>query len=154
MTSNDMAGLTTNHGGVKLRRLLLAACCAALLCAGNRLAGDTPTKVYEVAQRRVRPPGAPRYSDVCFSSRWRRPNTFEMTAAFHATRLDWVYSTDPNWIAECKKRGYHFGGALNSTLPDTPGSKSWKVGRCRDKDGNLVTAPWMVNWVPASGISG
>jgi len=100
-----------------------------------------------------RAPGAPRYSDVCFSARSRRPvnaedthDTFRDAKAFHATRLDWVYSSDPVWIAECKRRGYWFGGALNTILTDAPGEKTRERGRILDRDGQRIAAPWMKSW--------
>lgn len=110
---------------------------------------DFPPRVRPVE----RPPGAPAYSDVCFSSRWPRPrgpedphNTFEAARAFHATRLDWVYSTDTTWIQACTDSGYHLMSALNSKLPDEPGSNLRHQGRILDRDGNPVTAPWMKDW--------
>lgn len=106
-----------------------------------------------IAKKVKRPPGAPRYSDVCFSSRWRHPkdnkdthDTFRDAAAFHATRLDWVYSYDPTWIRECRKRGYHFCGALNTILPDAPEQATWTKGRICNEKGELLTAPWMPGW--------
>lgn len=109
--------------------------------------------VRQIARKSVRPDGAAKYSDVSLSSRWQRPmnendpyNTFETAQAFHATRLDWVYSTDSTWIQECKKRGYHFVAALNSKLPDEPGGNTRKQGRIRDRERNFVTAPWMQGW--------
>lgn len=113
-----------------------------------------------VAVSANRAPGAPRYSDVCFSPRWRRPqhaddpyDTFRDAAAFHATRFDWVYSTDPAWIAECKERGYRFTGTLNTILTDAPGENTREAGRILDKDGNRVAAPWMRAW-PSPGYWG
>ncbi len=121
---------------------------AFLSCQTNQI-----KTVYEIAQKSNRPAGAPKYSDVSFSSRWHRPidendphDTFETATAFFATRLDWVYSTDSAWIAECKSRGYHFVSALNSKLPDKPGGNSRLKGRVKDKAGNPVTAPWMEGW--------
>ena len=107
----------------------------------------------DLAQPAVRPAGAPLSSDVCFSSRWRRPidaedphDTFRDAARFHATRLDWVYTTDSAWIRECTELGYSIGTALNSKLPDTPGADQRVRGRMRNRGGSLVTAPWMVGW--------
>jgi len=126
-----------------------------LLAAGIAHAerGDSSVAVPSLARPSVRIPGAPHYSDVCFSSRWRRPlnaedphETFRDAAAFHATRLDWVYSTDSSWIRECTERGYSIGTALNSKLPDTPGVEARHTGRIRDRDGAYVTAPWMAGW--------
>ena len=109
--------------------------------------------VSQIAIKPNRPKGAANYSDVSLSSRWRHPinendphDTFQTAQAFRATRLDWVYSTDPKWIQECKQRGYHFVAALNSKLPDEPGGNVRERGRIRDRDGNFVTAPWMQGW--------
>jgi len=113
----------------------------------------TMKTVADMARKTKRPQGAPKYSDVCFSSRWKRPrndedthDTFRDAAAFHATRLDWVYSWDKEWISKCKKMGYVFGGALNSKLPDGPGLKTRKKGRIKNQKGEFVTAPWMKGW--------
>jgi len=131
--------------------VIAALAIGSLLAIGN----ESPhvKTVSEVAEIAKRAPGAPRYSDVCFSPRWRRPkeaddphDTFRDATAFHATRLDWVYSTDPAWIAECKTRGYWFTGTLNTILPDAPGADSREKGRILDKSGNRVAAPWMRNW--------
>ena len=108
--------------------------------------------ISDIALKSNRPQFVPRYSDVCFSSRWKHPkndndthNTFRDAKDFHATRLEWVYSFDPEWIKECKKQGYSFGGTLNSKLPDTPGKSTKNKGRIHDKTGQPVTAPWMHN---------
>ncbi len=100
------------------------------------------------------PPGAPRYSDVCFSSRWERPmspqDTFETFAAaktFHATWLNWVYTTNPAFIRMADSLGYKVQVALGPTLQDLPfGSNEFKIGRITDKNGNPATAPWMKTW--------
>jgi hypothetical protein len=114
----------------------------------------TPFKtVSGTAERTARAPGAPKCSDVCFSSRRMHPgnaqdphDTFRDATAFHATRLDWVYSANPAWITECKSRGYWFGGALNTILTDAPGKKTREQGRILDKDGRRIAAPWMQSW--------
>jgi hypothetical protein len=127
------------------------------MAAGLGLAFGTTTAAGELLSASVRPTprpaGAPRHSDVCLSSRWRRPldktdtnDTFQAAAAFHVTRLDWVYATDTNWIADCRRQGYHFGGALNTILPDTPHTKDRKLGRILDASGKRLTAPWMTTW--------
>lgn len=109
--------------------------------------------VSEIARSTKRAPGAPKYSDVCFSPRWKRPRnaddpheTMRDAKAFHATRFDWVYSTDPVWIAECRRIGYWFTGTLNTIFPDAPGVSTREKGRILDKDGNRVAAPWMRDW--------
>jgi hypothetical protein len=107
----------------------------------------------DMAKPRPQVAGAPLPSDVCLSSRWRHPrneddphDTFETGDAFHATRLDWVYSLDPQWIKSCRDRGYRFGATLNSDVSDTVGSGTREKGRIRNKNGDPVTAPWMVRW--------
>ncbi len=127
----------------------------ALTVATHAAENDTqPTRtVFDIAVKSNRPPGAPQYSDVCFSSRWKRPcgnkdphDTLRDAAVFHATRLDWVYSIDPAWIRECRKHGYKFGGTLNTILPDAPGEHARDKGRVLDKAGQPITAPWMRKW--------
>ncbi len=124
-----------------------------LLTAKACIVGDENQKtktLSNIAIKSKRPQFVPRYSDVCFSSRWRRPkndsdsyDTFRDAMAFHATRLDWVYSFDPIWIRECKKRGYQFCGTLNTILSDAPDKSTREKGRILNKKGQPVTAPWM-----------
>ena len=109
-------------------------------------------------QQSVRPPklpgGAPRYSDVCFSSRWERPRneqdtfeTFRAARSFHATYLNWVYTTNPAFIRKADSLGYRLQVALTPTLPDLPfGSNRNEKGRIVNKKGQPVTAPWMKGW--------
>ena len=135
--------------------LLFSAVAVLVIAVAGVAAGDaSPSEtVSAVAEKTARPAGAPRRSDVCLSSRWRHPtnvkdphDTFRDARAFHATRLDWVYSQDPAWIGECKRRGLHFGGALNTILTDAPGVATRDKGRILDKNGQRVTAPWMKSW--------
>ena len=110
--------------------------------------------VQQTAKPALLPDGAPRYSDVCFSSRWERPrneqDTFETFAAarsFHATYLNWVYTTNPGFLQKAKALGYKMQVVLTPTLPDLPfGSDEHKIGRIVSKDGLPVTAPWMKGW--------
>lgn len=137
-------------------KLLCVLTLAIALTIAVCVAGDdvqVPRSVFDIAAKSKRPPGAPRHGDVCLSSRWRHPrndkdphDTFRDAAAFHATRLDWVYSFDPAWIRECRQRGYKFGGTLNTKLPDAPGQSTRKKGRVLNKAGEPVTAPWMKEW--------
>jgi hypothetical protein len=73
-------------------------------------------------------------------------DTLHDLALFHATRLEWVYTTDSPWIAACKSHGYLFGGTLSPILPDTPNSRSRQIGRIHNLEGKFVTAPWMRMW--------
>jgi hypothetical protein len=121
----------------------------AALTTTTVLAADPqrPLPVNRIAEPAVRPVGAPRYSDVSFSSRGRRDgephDTFRSAAAFHATRLDWVYNLDAEWIALCRGKGYAFNGTLSSATVDGSTPEERERGRIRDRNGELVTAPWM-----------
>lgn len=108
-------------------------------------ANDRAKRVYEIAIERSIPSGAPQYSDVCFSSRWQRPmddndphETFRDAAQFFATRLDWVYSTNSDWIREAKARGFTYGGAVSTIMTDGPDLRTRLLGRLKDKQGNFV----------------
>jgi hypothetical protein len=100
------------------------------------------------------PPGVPRYSDVCFSSRWEHPRneqdtleTFSAARRFHATHLNWVYTTNTGFIQKAQSKGYKLQVALTPTLPDLPfGSNQHALGRIVNKAGQPVTAPWMKGW--------
>ncbi len=109
-------------------------------------------RLCEFAVPRKLPPGAPKPSDVCFSSRWKHPrdakdpyDTFQAAEAFHATRLVWVYTLDAAFAAEVTRRGYGFQAAVNSLVPDFP-AETRERGRILDLDGNRVAAPWMRGW--------
>jgi hypothetical protein len=120
-------------------------------CTGPRLL------VSDVAKPAALPPGSPRYSDVCFSSRWERPRneddtleTFAAARSFHASYINWVYTTDAAFMKKADSLGYRLQVALTPTLPDLPfGSGEHLTGRMRSNDGAFVTAPWMAgmdNW--------
>ena len=79
-------------------------------------------RLIDVARPTTRPAGAPKYSDVCFSSRWIHPrgkndphDSLKAVDAFHATRLDWAYITDEKFIRQIKRRGLTFCPTTNST---------------------------------------
>jgi len=109
-------------------------------------------RLHEIAAPRKLPPGAPKPSDVCFSSRWKHPrddkdphDTFRTAEAFHATRLVWVYTLDAEFAAEVKRRGYGLQAAINSLVPDFP-AQTRERGRILDLDGHRIAAPWMRGW--------
>ena len=95
----------------------------------------TRAPLAEVARPSSRPPGAPKYSDVCFSSRWFHPSndkdphdTFKTAKAFGATRFDWVYTLDPKFIGRAKAMGMVIVSPL-------PGSVSLAERDCRAEEG-------------------
>ena len=129
-------------------RLRLAALAATAFLVGSHSVAQPP-RLSDVAQVWRRPPGAPKYSDVMFSSRWPRPltkddpyDTFEAAKKFHATRIDWNYpGTDVEFIQKVKSAGYPYFGTINSELPDVPGGRKKSLGRDRDVNGSPVGNP-------------
>jgi len=120
---------------------------------GSPMALRARAPLAEVARPSSRPPGAPKYSDVCFSSRWFHPtndkdphDTFRTAKAFGATRFDWVYTLDPKFIGRAKAMGMGFYTALNTILTDGPGLRTREKGRILNLEGERVAAPWMVAW--------
>ncbi len=112
-----------------------------------------PALLHQVAQPAVLPPGAPRYSDVCFSSRWEHPcdagdtlETFSAARSFHATSIQWVYTTNAAFIRRADSLGMPVQVALSPTLPDEPGGETRQRGRMRNARQEPVTAPWMKGW--------
>lgn len=75
--------------------------------------------LHEIARRSGRPAGAPRVSDVSirfFSIRQgvSAERMFEAGRAFHITRADWSYITDPEFIRKVRDMGWSFQGTTNA----------------------------------------
>jgi hypothetical protein len=83
----------------------------------------------------------PAQSDVIFSTRQIRPESVETARAFGATRIEWVATQQPDFVAELRKAAPWFGGTLNSVV-----KLSDQAGYARGFDGELLTAPWMKAW--------
>ena len=71
---------------------------ASLLLAVTLTPAADDAPFAQIARPQPRADGAPRASDVCFSTRWPRPlnpadkwDAFKVAREFHATRLDWLY---------------------------------------------------------------
>jgi hypothetical protein len=77
-------------------------------------------------------------SDVCFSTRWARPNGLETARSFGANRIVWLYSTDAKYYAQAHAEGMTVQGAINS-IPRVPDLSAY----CVDLDGTPLVAPWM-----------
>lgn len=118
------------------------------------LAGENlPARWIDAARPATRPAGAPRYSDVCLSSRWLHPlndndphNTLETIEAFGATRLEWAYISDKAFIERIKARGLTFAPAVSTMTFVGRLSSERTLGRVVDRKGSPVTAPWMRMW--------
>jgi hypothetical protein len=116
-------------------------------------ASEAPPLLGEAAVVSHRPEAAPRRSAVCFSSRWIHPvnsndprDTFAVASAFHATDFVWIYTLDAQAVTRMKGYGGHVFLAINSLVPDAPGTNERLRGRILDLEGNRVTAPWMRGW--------
>jgi hypothetical protein len=83
----------------------------------------------------------PRKSDVVFSTRFKNLNARQVAKNFGATRIEWVYSTDREFVSQLKSIAPWYGGALNSSSP-LPNDK----GIALDFDGKSIVAPWMLSW--------
>jgi hypothetical protein len=85
---------------------------------GNREKGVV--RLYRRAERRLRPEGAPNYSDVSMRLFVKRENDAEIKAgkAFHITRGDWSYlygvKDKAAYIRKVKELGWSFQGATNA----------------------------------------
>ncbi len=98
--------------------------------------------------------GAPEKSDVCLSSRWVHPRdandpyeTFDICEKFHATRLEWMYTDDAEFIRKANDRGLDVIATLNGTMSDVPGKEIYEKGRVKNPEGEKVAPPWMT-WKP------
>lgn len=87
----------------------------------------------------------PKKSDVIFSTRFKREDSLDAIKSFRATRVEWVYSTDEDFIKKIKDQVGWFGGAMSGTLP-LPSTD----GLARDFDGNPIGPPWLKPWGAAS----
>ncbi|MDZ7346501.1 MAG: hypothetical protein ONA69_06870 [candidate division KSB1 bacterium] len=92
-------------------------------------------------------------SDVCFSSRWRRPqnandpyDTIQMAKVFFATRIDWIYTYDKSFIQQLKTNDWPISAALNANLPDLD-RETYQEGRMVTRTGEPICPPWMT-WEP------
>lgn len=134
-----------------LRELPFCVVCVASLIAD--CSGAEPTYA-RIAQPHPRPAGAPRASDVCFSTRWPRPlnasdthDSFQSARQFHATRFDWLYihgrPSNKDFVAKAKALGYPVGGTLNCQVTDAPfGPATYQIGRTVNMKGEPLQDPW------------
>lgn len=134
-------------------RLALLGCLAGLAPAH---ATDCGATFAQIAQPHPRANGAPRASDVCFSSRFPRPlnrvdnhDSLKSARQFHATRMDWLYMSgkpeaDRVFVAKCKAAGYLVGGTLNCQPTDssTGGPRTFSEARTVNMRGEPLKDPW------------
>jgi len=96
-------------------------------------------------------PGAPRASAVCMRSLTARPahkgdphDTLAAVRGFHATRLEWTYGDNPDFIKKVHALGVEYGGALaaGSYLGKSP-PVEWNVVGL---DAQRLVPEWMRHW--------
>lgn len=124
---------------IPIRHTLLV--CSALLLSDVRVEANP---LSDAAQKTERSAGAPRASDVCFSSRWERPmgkndshDTFAAAKAFRATRIDWSYPSGLDFIRKVKAQKLGYFGTISAELE---GSTS-REGRDKSYQGRIVGNP-------------
>jgi len=86
-------------------------------------------------------PGVPKGSDVVFSVRSLRPEAIDVAKSFHATRLEWSFAMDADFIKAARKEVGWFGGAMNALSGLKTGA-----GAAKDFDGNTIVPARMKAW--------
>ena len=99
-----------------------------------------PRKLTDVAEPRAHVAGAPRPSDVQFSARFVRPESLATMQEFRATRNDWTFTNDSNYIQQIVSSGISYGGAQAPTFYSRRQAvdEGWVS---IDWKGNLLTKP-------------
>jgi hypothetical protein len=88
----------------------------------------------------------PKKSDVVFSTRFKRPEAPVVAKAFGATRIEWVYSTDEEFLRSLKEAASWFGGAINSNASGSKIKPPSDEAMAKDFDGNSLIHHWMQRW--------
>ena len=84
-------------------------------------------------------------------------DTFSMMDAFHASRLDWVYTQNASFVAQVHEHVPVVTVAMNPQCLDPGGAKGTgtaaaaTVGRVLNIHGEQLTAPWMRAWDGGKG---
>jgi hypothetical protein len=74
-------------------------------------------------------------------------DTWEAAAAFHANRLEWVYTDNASFVVDAAHHGMRSVQlTINANMPDTNKSGSYKIGRILNVHGEAIGAPWMQQW--------
>jgi len=128
---------------IPTRRHLLKG---ALALAAGKLCSGVPLSAYPAAKtvsgaeggQAFGPNALPSRADVVMSLRTRHPEGLQRLQEFHATRNEWVYTTDAGYVAEMKKTVSHVGLAVNLIKRVANDS-----GAAYDVDGGMIVAPWM-----------
>ena len=117
-------------------RFLYVLACAALqapLSASADWSLPTGASVHPAYRGPV-----PKRADVVFSTRTRKPEAFEQVKAFRATRVEWAYVADKQYIAQMKALAPVFGAATNPYEANIP-----EEATVRDFEGQPIVNPRM-----------
>lgn len=125
---------------------------AALAAADRADAARSGMALMQPRPAAERPPVF-RHSAIPFSTRWQRPQAFEVMDAFHATDCLWVYGNNQEYAAAVQATGRRYQGAMHglqglekaTTERTAAGDPS---GRHEDLDGNKNMPRWMVTFSP------
>jgi hypothetical protein len=82
-----------------------------------------------------------RHSDVFFSTRWVRPESLSLMAAFRANHVVWVYTEDASFVKAVHDAGSTLQATINS-IPRTGDLSAY----CVDLNGTRLVAPWMAGF--------
>lgn len=83
----------------------------------------------------------PAASDIVFSTRFRRDDAVAVAREFGATRIEWTYAADADYLRQLHEVAPWIGGAVNANGPLLD-----DAGYARDFDGRVLGAPWMKGW--------
>lgn len=88
---------------------------------------------------------------LILSSRWFHPvssgdtlSTLRVVDEYHPDRIDWMYCTNDDQLAQLRARKIPYSLALNPQVPDSVGYTV--KGRIQNLSGERLVAPWMRNW--------
>jgi hypothetical protein len=131
--------------------VLLITPCQTRVTAADPAPPRSVKTIHDMAEPLPDIPGAPRASAVCMRSLTARPShkgdphdTLAAIRGFHATRLEWTYGDDPEFIKKVHAVGVEYGGALaaGSYQGKSPPIEWNVVGL----DAQRLVPEWMRHW--------
>ena len=134
----------------------LARFAAGLGVLATATAALSATKpLWQVVSQVKHRPGAPLPADVVMRSLRLHPSgpndphdTWKALEDFHATRLEWCYIHDKDFVERVTSSGRIFGGAVSSPsyLAEKPDPQWFDKLAVKDLAGRPIIAPWKRTW--------